>query len=151
MKKALLVIFAVVMSVVLLGCETDKKSADTAQEQSAEEVNMASVTGSILYRERVALPGTAMITVTLEDVSRADASAIVLAEHSFPSDGAQVPFDFELSYDANKIDPRHRYAVRAVIQLDDKIRFTTDRVYSVITDSARTTNLLLLLKSVPGD
>ena len=38
------------------------------------------VTGSVTYRERIALPPTAVVTVRLVDVSRADAPSVLIAE-----------------------------------------------------------------------
>ena len=38
------------------------------------------VTGSVTYRERIALPPTAVVQVRLVDVSRADAPAVLIAE-----------------------------------------------------------------------
>jgi putative lipoprotein len=40
----------------------------------------AKVTGEVLYRERIALPPSAIVNVQLEDVSLADAPSVVIAE-----------------------------------------------------------------------
>jgi putative lipoprotein len=74
----------------------------------------ARVSGTVTYRERVALTPRAAVEITLEDVSRADAAANVIARLRLESPG-QPPIAFELPYDASRIDPRRRYAVRAQI------------------------------------
>ncbi|NMU26748.1 lipo-like protein, partial [Vibrio parahaemolyticus] len=77
----------------------------------------------VAYRERIALPPNAVVTIALEDVSLADAPAKVLAKQTFETEGKQVPLSFELSYDSNEIKPNHRYSVRARIEVDGKLRF----------------------------
>ena len=72
-----------------------------------------SVTGSITYRERMALPPTAQVEVTLADVSLMDAPSKTIAQQSFTADGRQVPFAFSLTVDERRLDPRGRYSVSA--------------------------------------
>ncbi len=124
MKKALLVIMSLVIGSVMVGCTT-----------TGSENSMATVEGSLSYRERIALPDNAVVTVVLEDISRADASSIVLATQSFKTEGKQVPFNYTLEYNDTDIVKNHRYSVRATIEVDGKLRFTTDTVYGVITDA----------------
>lgn len=94
------------------------------------------VTGSIAYRERIALPPTARIEVRLDDVSRADAPATNMATQSFAGEGKQVPFAFTLTVDRADIDPRHSYAVSArITDADGKLMFITDTRNSVTFDS----------------
>jgi putative lipoprotein len=40
---------------------------------------------------------------------------------------------FEIGYDSSRIDPSHRYAVRARIVVDGKPFFTTPQNYPVLT------------------
>lgn len=90
------------------------------------------VTGSIAYRERIALPPTAQVEIRLDDVSLADAPARTLARQAFTADGRQVPFAFSLTVDRNRLDPRHTYAVAARISdTDGRLMFITDTHNSV--------------------
>jgi putative lipoprotein len=107
----------------------------------------ARVSGTISYRERIALPPHAVIKVRLVDVSRADAPAIVLGEQVFEAGGRQVPFRFEIPYDATAIDQRMSYAVQARIEQDDRLIFVSDQHYPVITRGSPTT-VDLILKAV---
>jgi putative lipoprotein len=68
---------------------------------------MAKVAGTVAYRERIALPPTAVIKVQLVDVSRADTAAIVLGEQVMQAAGNHVPFAFEISFDSAKIEANH--------------------------------------------
>jgi putative lipoprotein len=110
----------------------------------AQDTN--SVTGTLSYRERMALPDTATIRVVLADVSLADAPETVIAEQSFASAGKQVPFDFSLAYDPSKIEDKNSYAVRAEITVDGQLWFTTTSHYGVITQGNPTSGLALMLE-----
>jgi putative lipoprotein len=91
------------------------------------------ITGVVLYRERIALPPGARITVRLVDVSRADAPATVLGEDIIDSEG-QVPVAFKIDYDPALIDDRMRYAIEARIEVDGELRFITTEAHPVLTD-----------------
>ena len=73
------------------------------------------VSGTVSYRERIALDPAAEVRVQLLDVSRMDAPSVVLAEQRIRADGRQPPFAYTLQVDAARIDPRMRYAVAARI------------------------------------
>ena len=108
------------------------------------------VTGSIAYRERIALPPTAQIEVRLDDVSLADAPANNMATQGFASEGKQVPFAFSLTVDRADIDPRHSYAVSArITDADGKLLFITGTRNSVTFDSRSVIDLgtLMLIKT----
>ena len=56
----------------------------------------ASLDGEVFYLQRIALPPTATLSVSLQDVSLMDAPAVTLAEQKGPVKG-QVPLPFPLS------------------------------------------------------
>ena len=94
-----------------------------------------SVTGQITYRERMALPPTAQIEITLADVSLMDAPSRTIAQQSFTADGRQVPFAFSLTVDQRPLDPRHSYAVSArITDASGRLMFITDTRNSVEFD-----------------
>ena len=94
-----------------------------------------SVTGSITYRERMALPPTAQVEIQLADVSLMDAPSKTIAQQSFTADGRQVPFAFSLTVDQRKLDPRGRYAVSArITDASGKLMFITDTHNGVTFD-----------------
>ncbi|MGH6696818.1 YbaY family lipoprotein [Sphingopyxis sp.] len=104
-----------------------------------------SVTGSITYRERMALPPTAQVEVTLSDVSLMDAPSKTIAQQSFTADGRQVPFGFTLTVDQRQLDPRHSYAVSArITDASGKLMFITDTRNSVAFDGRRTVDMGML-------
>jgi putative lipoprotein len=104
-----------------------------------------SVTGSITYRERMALPPTAQVEVTLADVSLMDAPSKTIAQQSFTADGRQVPFAFSLTVDQRQLDPRHSYAVSArITDASGRLMFITDTRNSVTFDGRRAIDLGML-------
>ncbi|WP_439566968.1 YbaY family lipoprotein [Sphingopyxis sp.] len=103
------------------------------------------VTGSITYRERIALPPSAQIEVRLDDVSLADAPARNLARQAFAAEGKQVPFAFALTVDKAALDPRHSYAVSArITDADGKLMFITDTRNSVAFEGGSTVDMGML-------
>ena len=92
----------------------------------------ASVTGTVSYPGGAALPPGAELTVRLEDVSRADAPSVTIAERVIVNPG-QSPIRFEIGYDPADIDDRFDYAIQATITHGDTLLFINDMVYSVLT------------------
>ena len=76
----------------------------------------ASITGTVTYRQRIALPDDAVITVQLRDVSKADAAATVMGEQIIIAEGKQVPIPYEVTYDESEIDDRFSYSMSARIE-----------------------------------
>jgi putative lipoprotein len=104
------------------------------------------VTGTVAYRERIALDPSAEVVVQLLDVSRMDAPSVTLAEQRIKANGKQPPFAFELKVDAARIDPRMRYAVSARILRAEQLLFINDTQYPVLTQGSGTTANLMLVR-----
>ncbi len=115
-----------VLSAALLGaCSKEEPTAPA-------ESPLEAVTGSITYRERMALTDAAVVEVELADVSVADGPAEIVSTQRIRSPG-QVPVHFKLEYPASRIDPSHRYTVQVRIHEGDALAFATDTAYPVIT------------------
>jgi len=102
-------------------------------EKAANAASAGVVSGTVAYRERIAMPENAVLTMQLQDVSLADAPAKVIAEQKFTFAGHQVPLPFELHYDSTKIDPKHMYALSARITVNEQLMFMNTTTYRVIT------------------
>src|SRR5687768_16192894 len=113
-------------------------AADCAHkpETTGSEDPFASVTGHVIYRERIALDPAAQVEVELADVSRADAPAVPIANQNIPAAGKSVPILFDLRYDQAAIDPKHTYAVSARITREGTVLWRSDTRYPVITHGA---------------
>ena len=101
--------------------------------QTPQPVAKAELNGEVFYLQRIALPPTATLSVSLQDVSLADAPAVLLAEQKGPVKG-QVPLPFHLSYDPAQVKPGHRYAVSARIELDGQLIFINTEHHAVNLD-----------------
>lgn len=115
-------------------CQQD--SPGSGQLAEAESLN-ATITGTVSYRERIALSPQAILSIALQDVSRADAKAITLARTEL-SEAGQVPIAFELDFDPANIDERMTYVIRAEIRDRGGLMFTTDTHTPVLTRGAGT-------------
>jgi putative lipoprotein len=98
----------------------------------AEAASAQSIQGTATYRERMSLPRGAVFVAVLEDVSRADAPAAVIATTQIPSPGPP-PIGFTIAYDGTSIVESRRYVVRARILVKDQLLFTSDTATPVIT------------------
>lgn len=130
------------LGLVLAGC--------MASGNTQSDVKQAAVTGSVAYRERMALPADAVVEVRLSDVSRQDVAAPVIAETTVMPAGRQIPIPFELRYDPVKIEPKRTYALRATISSAGRMMFTTTNSYPVITRGNPTKVNLMLERVAAG-
>ncbi len=89
-----------------------------------------SVDGEVFYLQRMALPPTATLKVSLQDVTLADAPARILASQNGPIKG-QVPLPFQLTYDQKQVQPGHTYSVSARIEVDGKLLMISTERYTV--------------------
>ena len=112
----------------------------------------ASVTGSVTYRERLALSPGATLIVQLRDVSLQDTSSLLIAEQVITNPG-QVPIAFEVEYNRDDLNPRNTYSVSArIIESDGRLAFINDTAYEVVTRSnPDNVNMLLVMVEPPPD
>ncbi|MFN3559500.1 MAG: YbaY family lipoprotein [Brevundimonas sp.] len=97
---------------------------------------MTVVTATVTYRERILLTPGHVLMVTIEDVTRADAPALILGEHRETLDGRAPPYRTTVGFPSSLIDQRHTYIVRAEIRdPSGALRFTTDTRHTVLTNN----------------
>ncbi|MDD1794346.1 YbaY family lipoprotein [Enterovibrio makurazakiensis] len=136
MKKAFYGFFLALIAVAFTACSDIMKEQD-----------MATVNGDVYYLQRIALPSNAKLTVTLADVSLADAPMEVISSQSYMTEGQQVPLPFNLSYSPSEIKPGHTYTVSARIEVDGELIFISDTANHVINDPANTQNISIQVVS----
>ncbi|PJC87570.1 hypothetical protein CSW98_00105 [Vibrio sp. HA2012] len=123
--------------------------AESEVVQETEATDQAAILdvikGNISADAQEPLPEGAIVTVTLEDVSTADVPAEVVSQQTFLAEGEMMPIDFELNFDTNKIEETHQYSVRVGVEVDGKLKLTTDKIYPVITDVNNTKQINLSL------
>jgi putative lipoprotein len=105
-----------------------------------------SVTGTVTYLVRIALPEDAVVTVRLQDISLADAPAELIGEQVIETKGKQVPIPYEIEYDATQIKENNAYSISACIEdSSGKLLFISDTVYPVITRGNPTSDVEVLV------
>lgn len=125
---------------LLLACA----DGDGGREPPSSDMGTGPITGTLSYRERILLSPQAQVEVRLLDVSIADMPAKTLSMARIDDPGPP-PIDFRLEFDPANIDERHSYVVRAEIREGDRLLFTTDKAYPVLTRGAGNTADLLLV------
>lgn len=102
----------------------------------------AFVQGEVLYRARVMPPPDAVLIVTLEDVSRADAPSREIASTRMRLSSGP-PYAWRIGYDPAVLEgPRH--GLRARILVGDKLWMTTDQHYPAFGPDAKKKPTLML-------
>ena len=152
-KTALLYVLGVWLALMaVVGCQSEATPANATLEIPSGREPDASVSGTVTYRERLALTPGATLVVELRDVSYADAAAPLIARQTITAPG-QVPISFKVEYSREDIDSRNSYSVSArIVESDGRLAFTNDTAYEVITrrQPTRVDMLLVLVQPPPG-
>lgn len=115
---------------------------------------MPVVSGTIVFGADLEPFAGAIVYVRLEDVSRIDASAVMVAETVLQDvrAGGQAPSQLEFTIDAPPLDPRARYIVRVHVDVDADGQVGIGDYVSTISHSVPTDveapRLLIPLKRV---
>jgi putative lipoprotein len=122
-----------------------------AQSSAEPEHTASTVTGTVTYRQRIALPPDAVVRLVIEDVSLAGAPAKSIAEEQVPTNGKQVPIPFDVKYDPAVLNPSHRYQIRATITSGGELLFTSATSYPVLTQGAPEKHIGILVQQAPPE
>ena len=134
-KTALLSAIGICIALLAAAACQDSPVSDKGGEpaQQAQVKPNASVTGSVTYRERLALTSGATLKVQLRDVSYQDAASELIAEQVIHDPG-QAPIKFRVKYNRDDLVSRNTYAIQAdIIESDGRLAFTNDISYEVVT------------------
>ncbi|MEZ5895431.1 MAG: META domain-containing protein [Parvularculaceae bacterium] len=124
-------------------------AATTTGATNTNDDAMTTISGSITYRERILPPKDSYAVVQLNDVSRADAPAETLAEDVISLNGKSVSVEYNLTVDADILDPRMTYAVRAkILDNADALLWTSDSVHRIDPLAGDQTLDMIILKRV---
>lgn len=92
------------------------------------------ISGTVMYRERMALPPDAVLTVRLLDISRPDLPPLVLADKSIFGPG-NPPIAFEIPYTAGAIREGLRFTLEARIEVAGKLTFYSMAAHPVTLEN----------------
>lgn len=127
--------FLTLAALLLLATACSERPQARPASEAATPGSTARITGTVTYHERVALSNQSRLEITLEDVSRQDVAADVIAQ-AVITDPGQVPIRFELEYPPDAIDPGRSYALRLRISEAGRLRFINDTHIPVLTRGA---------------
>lgn len=106
----------------------------------AAKVNLS---GEVTYRERIALPDTAVLSIELIDLALPDRPRLSV---SAPTGAGQVPLAFTLTFEDSMILPQHAYALNAEIHAGD-VHFRNAEPFNV-TPLAQTEPVVIVTNLV---
>ena len=153
MRPVLTFFLLIVVSALILaatGCQSESGPAGSTNTVTSGERPNASVSGSVTYRERLALTPGARLEVQLRDTSLQDAAAPLIAEQVIENPG-QPPIDFKVEFNRDDINDRNTYSVQArIVESDGRLAFINDTAYDVITrGNPRKVDMLLVMVQPP--
>ncbi len=148
----LLMVGLSVVLVALVGCGDDPGPGTRMIEVPSGKSPNASVSGTVTYRERLALTSGAKLVMDLRDVSLQDAAAPLIARQTIEGPG-QAPIKFKVEYNRDDIDSRHTYGISArIIESDGRLAFINDTAHDVITrGNPSKVDMVLVLVEPPPD
>lgn len=97
------------------------------------------IPGEVTYRERIALPDAAVLSIELIDLALPDRPRLSV---SAPTGAGQVPLAFTLTFEDSMILPQHSYAINAEIVAGD-VHFRNTEPFPV-TPLAQTEPVLIV-------
>lgn len=126
-RKWQFILFLLMTGIFLSACNTTSGAGGEDSDQ------LSVISGSISYRERIAMPADAVIRVQLLDISKQDVAATIIAEQRIrPS--RQVPIPFTLQYDRSEINRRGTYSVAATIEVEGEVVWRSTTIHPVLTN-----------------
>ncbi len=90
------------------------------------------VTGTITFDGDPTIPGGAVLTVELRDVSYQDAPSRLIASQTI-KDPERFPINFAVRYQPDDIDPRATYGLGIRVTLNDRLIYINDTAFDVLT------------------
>ena len=109
--------------------------------------NKGIFSGTVTYREKLALPANAEVAVRVWDALLPPDVATV-GQAKFQAQGKQVPLAFECFFDPALIQGSHTYGARASISVDGVVWFQSEEPVPVLTQGAPAVEVELLVKRV---
>jgi putative lipoprotein len=126
-------------------------SATVALAGCGRSTNRAAITGVIAHTHPMTLPVGYVVTIQIEDTTKADAPAKKIAEQVIKSQGVELPMPFEVIYDPGKINANHTYSMRVKVEDNaGKMLYANNTSVLVITHGNPTQNVVVIVVLVNG-
>lgn len=122
------VVLSLLVLELLVACDNES-SALSEQEHSWQNARHQ-IEGSVLLRERIALPDSAKIEVQLLDISRIDNPVLIASTGPIKPRG-NPPYGYSLDVFPANIVKGKKYGLKANLILDGKLVFTTRKYVDI--------------------
>ncbi len=132
------------LAALVLGACASTASAPVGPEPIVPEETEVQVTGTVLYRERIALTPEAVLHVEVVEVTPEGTIGAVIGEQRLRGPG-QVPIPFSVAIEAARIRPEARYEVRARIADSGRV-FSTLEPVAVLTEARLSSDVRVLVR-----
>jgi len=103
------------------------------------------VTGSVTYRERIALTPDAVLVIEVVELTKEGTPGNVISQQTVTAPG-QVPIPFSVAVNPQRIRPEGTYVLTARI-MDGGRSFSTQTPVPVLTQGNRSSDVQVLLRS----
>jgi len=107
--------------------------------------NLQTISGTVVFREKIGLTPESRLEVMLLDVSLADVPSVEIARSDSDNPG-QSPIGFTIEYDADLIDESHSYSIRANVFDRGRLIMVSDTVNRVLTGTTQSDVRILVTR-----
>ncbi|SDG33972.1 Uncharacterized lipoprotein YbaY [Onishia taeanensis] len=163
LKRYLVIAATLTGTLILAGCDSGddseqaaknettnqaEQSQETEQAQESKQQARRTLQGKLeFFATETPLPKEAEVTVSLQDVAKADADPI---SETTVIPKASEPVEFTLDYDASAVNADHAYSLQAnLYDADGTLRWTTQERHAIeVGPDAETKPITLVLEPV---
>jgi putative lipoprotein len=146
MTRPTIMLAGLLAALTLVACASTAPSTQGGSTDSTSQPdNATQVTGSVMYRERIALTPDAVVQVDVVELQQDGSPGTVIGQQTIKSP-AQVPIPFAVDIHPQRVRAEGSYAVN--VRITDGARvFTTAAPVPVLTQGHRSSDVQVLVRS----
>ncbi len=146
MTRSMKLIIGLLAAVTLIACASSQPVPEPTVNPPAPQAQSAmEVTGSVSYRERIALSPEAVLQVEVVEAGAQAGTESIVAQQTYPNPG-QVPLRFSVTVPGERFRPEGTYLLRARIT-DGTRSFTAAQATPVLTQGNPSQDVQVLVRS----
>jgi putative lipoprotein len=139
-------IIGLLVAVTLTGCAASQPVPEPTVNPPAPQAQSAmEVTGSVFYRERIALSPEAVLQVEVVEAGAQAGTESIVAQQTYPNPG-QVPLRFSVTVPGERFRSEGTYLLRARIT-DGSRSFSAAQAIPVLTQGNPSQDVQVLVRS----
>ena len=146
MNRPTLTLAGWLAALTLAACASTAPSTQGGSTDStAQPDNGTQVTGSVMYRERIALTPGAVVQVEVVELTQDGSPGTVIGQQTIQNPG-QVPIPFSVDVNPQRVRAEGSYAVNVRITDGERV-FSTATPVPVLTQGHRSSDVQVLVRS----